>query len=86
VYNAQDTILNGERHMGPNIRQVLVYPDEDGYWVAEVPSLPGCNTQGDTREEALVNIKDAIEGYIEVLRAAGRPIPDETREVVGVSV
>ncbi len=68
--------------MEPNKRQVLIYPGEDGYWIAEVPSLPGCNSQGATREEALANIKDAIEGYLEVLHAAGRPIPDETREVV----
>lgn len=50
------------------MRQVLLYPGEDGYWVAEVPSLPGCISQGETKEEALTNIKEAIELYIEVLR------------------
>lgn len=49
------------------MRQVLVYPGEDGYWVAEVPSLPGCISQGATRDEAVANIKEAIELYIEVL-------------------
>jgi predicted RNase H-like HicB family nuclease len=68
------------------MRQVIVYPGEDGYWVAEVPSLPGCISQGKTRDEALNNIKEAIEGYIEVLRDAGKPIPDETREVVTLNV
>ena len=50
------------------MRQVILYQDEDGFWVAECPSLPGCNTQGETREEALENIRDAIEGYIEALQ------------------
>lgn len=58
-------------------RQVLVYPGEDGYWIAEVPSLPGCISQGKTREEALYNIKEAIELYIDVLREDGRPIPED---------
>jgi predicted RNase H-like HicB family nuclease len=44
------------------MRQVILTPGEDGYWVAEVPSLPGCISQGKTREEALINIKEAIEG------------------------
>ncbi len=57
------------------MRQVIIYKDEDGYFIAECPSLPGCNSQGKTREEALANIKDAIEGYIEVLRQAGRDVP-----------
>jgi predicted RNase H-like HicB family nuclease len=59
------------------MRQVILYPDEDGFWVAEVPSLPGCNSQGKTREEALDNIRDAIEGYIEALKQDGLPIPEE---------
>ena len=50
------------------MRQVLVYPGEDGYWVAEVPSLPGCISQGATRDEAVANIKEAIELYLEVLK------------------
>jgi len=59
------------------MRNVLLYTDEDGYWIAEVPSLPGCFSQGDTREEAIVNIKEAIELYIEVLIDEGKPIPED---------
>ncbi len=68
------------------MRQVIVYPDEDGFWVAEVPSLPGCNTQGTTREEALENARDAIEGYIKALEDDGLPVPEEKREVVTLNV
>lgn len=63
-------------------RKVLLYPGEDGYFVVEVPSLPGCISQGKTREEALTNIEEAIALYIEVLRDRGEPIPDDTVEVV----
>ncbi|MFB2936112.1 type II toxin-antitoxin system HicB family antitoxin [Aerosakkonemataceae cyanobacterium BLCC-F154] len=49
-------------------RKVLLYPGEDGYFVVEVPSLPGCISQGKTREEALANIEEAIDLYIEVLQ------------------
>ncbi len=49
------------------MRQVIVYSGEDGYFVAECPSLPGCISQGETREEAIVNIKEAIAGYIAAL-------------------
>jgi predicted RNase H-like HicB family nuclease len=59
------------------MRNVLLYQDEDGYWIAEVPSLPGCFSQGDTRDEALINIKEAIELYIEVLEADGLPVPED---------
>ncbi|MBZ0302824.1 MAG: type II toxin-antitoxin system HicB family antitoxin [Anaerolineae bacterium] len=59
------------------MRNVLLYTDEDGYWIAEVPSLPGCFSQGDTREEAIANIKEAIELYIEVLEAEGTPVPED---------
>lgn len=56
-------------------RQVILHPDETGgYWV-EVPSLPGCISQGDTKEEALANIKEAIELMIEGLIADGDPVP-----------
>jgi len=56
------------------MRQVLVYPGEDGYWVAECPSLPGCITQGLTREEAIRNAKEAIDGYVLALQEDGLPV------------
>ncbi|NJN56724.1 MAG: type II toxin-antitoxin system HicB family antitoxin [Leptolyngbyaceae cyanobacterium SL_5_9] len=55
-------------------RKVLLYPGEDGYFVIEAPSLPGCITQGKTREEALANAEEAIALYIEVLQDRGEPI------------
>ena len=63
-------------------RKVLLYPGEDGYFVVEVPSLPGCISQGKTREEALANIEEAIALYIEVLQVRGEPVPDDRVEVV----
>ena len=63
-------------------RQVLLYPGEDGYFVVEVPSLPGCVSQGKTREAALANIEAAISLYIEVLHDRGEAVPDDTVEVV----
>ncbi|MGH2541631.1 MAG: type II toxin-antitoxin system HicB family antitoxin [Ardenticatenaceae bacterium] len=59
------------------MRQARIYKDEEGWWVIEVPSLPGCNTQGRTREEALSNIKDAIKAYIAALEGLGLPVPEE---------
>lgn len=46
---------------------VIVEKDEDGYYVAEVPALPGCLSQGKTHEEALANITEAVEGWLEVM-------------------
>lgn len=63
-------------------RQVLLYPGEDGYFVVEVPSLPGCISQGKTREEALANIGEAIALYTEVLEERGDSIPEDKVEVV----
>ncbi|MBD2361029.1 MULTISPECIES: type II toxin-antitoxin system HicB family antitoxin [unclassified Anabaena] len=63
-------------------RKVLLYHGEDGYFVVEVPSLPGCISQGKTREEALANIEEAIALYIEVLEDRGEPVPEDTIEVV----
>ncbi|NLX08657.1 MAG: type II toxin-antitoxin system HicB family antitoxin [Chloroflexi bacterium] len=58
-------------------RQVILHPaEEGGYWV-EVPSLPGCFSQGETREEALENIKEAIALHIEDILAAGEEVPPE---------
>ena len=63
-------------------RQVLLYPGEDGYFVAEVPSLPGCISQGKTRDEALANIEEAIALYIEVLEERGDSVPEDKVEIV----
>ena len=51
--------------------RVVMYPGEDGYLVAECPELPGCASQGRTREDALANIREAIEGWLEVEPEAG---------------
>ena len=48
---------------------VVIEKDESGYYVAEVPALPGCLSQGKTREEALTNIREAIEGWFEVMES-----------------
>ena len=56
------------------MRRVLLYTDEEGNWIAEVPSLPGCGTEGKTRDEALVNVHEAIEVYIEALEQDGLPV------------
>ena len=55
--------------------RVLVEVDEDGVFVAEVPSLPGCISQGSSREEALTNIREGISLYIESLEKRGEPVP-----------
>lgn len=68
------------------MRQAIIYPREDRYWVAEVPSLPGCVSQGQTREEAVGNIKEAIEAYVEALREDGVPVPEERFETLLVAV
>lgn len=59
------------------MRYVLLYKDEDDYWIAEVPSLPGCHSNGKTREEALTNVREAIEVYIEALEQDNLPVPEE---------
>jgi predicted RNase H-like HicB family nuclease len=63
-----------------------MYRDEDGYWIVECPSLKGCVSQGTTKEEALVNIKEAITGYIAALQEDGLPIPEENFETFLVVV
>jgi len=66
-------------------RQVLLYPGEDGYVVAEVPSLPGCVSQGKSRDEALANVREAISLHEDVLRERGEPIPGDHVEIVEVA-
>jgi predicted RNase H-like HicB family nuclease len=68
------------------MRQVIIYPGENKYWLAECPSLPGCISQGKTKDEALINIREAIEGYIEALKEDNLPIPEERFEAFIVAV
>jgi predicted RNase H-like HicB family nuclease len=68
------------------MRQALIYPGEDGYWVAECPSLPGCVSQGASREEAIANIREAIDLYIESLTEDGLAVPEEKFAAVLVDV
>ncbi len=62
--------------------RVLIEQDEDGFFIAECPSLPGCISQGKTREEAIANIQDAIKGYIESLKKHDEPIPPSIEEEI----
>jgi len=68
------------------MRQVLLTPDEEGGWVVECPSLPGCVSQGETREEAIANIREAIDLYVETLRDLGHSVPEERFEALLVAV
>ena len=68
------------------MRQVLLYPGEDGFWVAECPSLPGCVSQGESREAAVANIREAIEGYVLALQNDGLPVPAERFEALLLAV
>jgi predicted RNase H-like HicB family nuclease len=61
---------------------VFVEQDESGYYVAEVPALPGCLSQGRTRDEAIANVKEAIEGWLEVMESKGEFDPSALVEVV----
>ncbi len=72
--------------MSQHTRQVLLYKDEDGYWIAECPSLKGCNSQGRTKEEALSNIKEAIVGYVAALEEDGITVPEDDFETFLVVV
>ncbi len=68
------------------MRQVIIYPGEDGFWVAECPSLPGCLSQGESREAAIVNVREAIEGYILSLEDDGLEVPKDHFEAVLMAV
>ena len=68
------------------MRQVIMYRGEDGYWVVECPSLPGCVSQGPTKEQAIANIREAIEGYIAALQEDGLPISPENFDAMLMAV
>jgi len=62
--------------------RVVIAPDEDGVFVAECPALAGCVSQGKTRDEALANIGDAIQGYLYRLEKHGEPVPGPITEAI----
>jgi predicted RNase H-like HicB family nuclease len=74
-------VTNESKEVGMRFR-VILEPDEDGVFVAQVPALPGCISQGATRAEALKNVQEAIEGYLESLREHNEPIPPSIEEEV----
>jgi predicted RNase H-like HicB family nuclease len=68
------------------MRQVVIYPGEDGFWVAECPSLAGCISQGATREEAIANAREAVAAYVAALEQDGLPVPPERFDTLLVAV
>jgi predicted RNase H-like HicB family nuclease len=68
------------------MRQVVIYPGEDGLWVAECPSLHGCVSQGESREQAIENIREAIQGYVLALQDDGLPVPKEHFDTILLAV
>jgi predicted RNase H-like HicB family nuclease len=68
------------------MRQAMIYPGEDGYYVAECPSLPGCVSQGRTRQEAISNIREAIRAYVAALEDDGLPVPEDHFDALLVAV
>ena len=68
------------------MREAILYRGEDGYWVSECPSLPGCVSQGKTREEAVRNIRETIEGYILALQEDVLPVPEDHFDAMVIAV
>ena len=68
------------------MRQAIIFKGESGYWVAECPSLPGCVSQGVTRQEAIDNIREAIRLYVETLEEDHLPVPEERFETLLIAV
>lgn len=66
--------------------KVLITKDEDGYFVASVPSLPGCHSQAKSVEKVMINIKEAIKGYLDVAKKHGDPLPSEDFEIIETTV
>ena len=65
--------------------RIVIEQDEDGVFVAECPALPGCVSQGKTRDEAVANIKDAMIGYVASLKKHGEPVPAPiTEEIIEI--
>ena len=68
------------------MRQVIIYRGEDDYWVAECPSLPGCLSQGKSKEDAVTNIREAIRAYVAALEEDKLAVPEERFDAVLIAV
>ena len=66
--------------------RVIIEQDEDSIFTAECPTLPGCVSQGKTREESLNNLRDAVQGYVESLRKHNEAVPPIYEEVIDINV
>ena len=73
--NVHNTIVERMKY------RVMIERDEDGTYVAMVPDLPGCATEGKTRNELMKNVKEAIQAYLEALKKHGDPVPVEMVQV-----
>ena len=77
-----ELVSDNAKHAGQNMKfLVTVNRDEDGAWIVECPSIPGCVSQGRTREEAITNVHDAIRECLIVRAERGLPLTVETRQV-----
>jgi len=65
---------------------VILTPEPEGGYSVRVPALPGCYSQGETVAEALQNVQEAIELYLEVLKQRGEPIPEETEPIQAIQI
>jgi predicted RNase H-like HicB family nuclease len=75
-------VINKNKNGSDSMKlHVLLEKDEEGFFVAEVPALPGCLSQGKTEEEALSNIKEAVEGWLEVMESKQKVDPNLMVEV-----
>ena len=68
------------------MRQVIISRGEDGFWISQCPSLPGCISQGKTKEEAIQNIRDAIKEFILALEEDGIKVPAENFDTIVLTV
>ena len=76
---SKELLISGEK---VTKYRIFIEQDEDGIFVAECPSLPGCISQGETRKQAVENIQDAIRGYLESLEKHDEPIPPSIDEEI----
>jgi len=68
------------------MRQVVLYPGEDGFWIAECPSLAGCISQSKSRQASIASVKEAIGAYIKALEDEDLPVPEGKYETLTVAV